>query len=325
MLAEDRHALEAGLDRLRGLEHGRATLVDMSALSTGPIPALPEGEGVVGRASELVRCAARFRPLVDRLLGAVVVVEDRAAAGRLAMASEGGLRFVSLDGEVWERGRVRAGSRMGGGLLHREMEIRELSGRLAELLLTVEAQERERDALGARRGTAVEDRATAQAEVDVRRESLEQVVRDLDAAARDRHWTEGEIAERGTEVATIDAEIEGLDRARVRAAEDLAEFQQQLERSRVQVADLDGAVRDLDAARQAASTAQVARERLLRWRRAAVGGPWGAPRDPARARGRARGARRGRGTARLRRGAEAEMSACRPACGPARVRVRSAR
>src|SRR4030095_7258249 len=118
------------------LYSGRGTLVALSMLTAGPLPALPEGGGVIGRASELVRCDDRFRALVERLLGAVVVVEDRAAGARLSMAAEGGLRFVSLDGEVWERGRVRAGSSKNlGGLLHREMEIRQLAGQMGELML----------------------------------------------------------------------------------------------------------------------------------------------------------------------------------------------
>ena len=64
---------------------------------------------IVGRASEQVRCEARYRPLLERLIGTVVMVEDRAAAARLA-AAHPALRFVSLDGEVWETGQVRAGS-----------------------------------------------------------------------------------------------------------------------------------------------------------------------------------------------------------------------
>ena len=80
------------------------------------------------------------------------MVESSEVAGRLASRSEGGLRFVSLEGEVWERGRVRAGStRSLGGLLHREMEIRELSGRLAELRLAVEGQRAEAEGMSARR------------------------------------------------------------------------------------------------------------------------------------------------------------------------------
>jgi chromosome segregation protein len=125
VLVEDRAARARALERLRALESGRATLVDLESLSPGALPAVPEGRGVVGRASDLVRCGGRFRALVERLLGAVAVVEDRATAALLSAGAEGGLRFVSLDGEVWERGRVRAGSAKNlSGLLHREMQTR---------------------------------------------------------------------------------------------------------------------------------------------------------------------------------------------------------
>jgi len=264
VLAEDRGALDRGLERLRGLESGRATLVDMSALTSGALAPLPEGPGVVGRASELVRCDDRHRALVDRLLGAVVVVEDRAAAQRLAVQSEGGLRFVSLDGEVWERGRVRAGTRLPGGLLHREMEIRELSGRLAELRLGVEGQALECARLEARRTAAVAGRASAQQAVDARRDSLEAVSREIDAASRDRRWTTTESDERRAEIGTLETEIDSLERALSGAEGDLAEFQQQLEQARALVAAVDGAVRELEIRRdEAATRAQAGRERLL--------------------------------------------------------------
>jgi chromosome segregation protein len=264
VLADDRTALDASLERLRALENGRATLVDLSALASGTLPAMPEAEGLVGRASELVRCEARFRPLVDRLLGAVVIAEDRAAAARLALQSEGGLRFVSLDGEVWERGRVRAGSRQTTGLLHREMEIRELSGRLADLRLGVEGQENERESLESRRNDAIAGRGVAQQGVDARRDALEALARRMDAADRDRRWAEQEQKERGTEIEAFDAELETLDRALARAETDLEEFQRQLEAARMQADDLDGVVRGLEARRdQASGRAQASRERLL--------------------------------------------------------------
>ncbi|MFI5372138.1 MAG: chromosome segregation protein SMC [Candidatus Eisenbacteria bacterium] len=264
VLAEDRGALERALERLRGLENGRATLVDLATLTSGPLPPLPEGPGVVGRASELVRCDDRHRALVDRLLGAVVVVEDRGAAQRLAVQSEGGLRFVSLDGEVWERGRVRAGTRQPGGLLHREMEIRELTGRLAELRLAVEAQTRERTQLDERRAGALTDRVSAQQAVDARRDALEEAAREIDASARDRRWTATEAEERRIETGTLDTEIESLERASSAAGADLAEFQRRVEEARRQGEAVDGAVRDLETRRDAAAQrAQTARERLL--------------------------------------------------------------
>ena len=266
VLVEDRAGLEAGLERLRTLESGRATLVDLAAVSpVTPLP-VPEEPGVVGRASDLVRCETRHRAFVERLLGSVIVVEDRETAGRLSGRSESGLRFVSLDGEVWERGRVRAGSaRSLSGLLHRETQIRELSGQLADLALAIEGLGGERNATEAARALRVTERGAAQAAVDERRAVLETLERDADSARREQQWAGTEMEERERERAAIDAEVEGLGRALVRAEEDLAEYRGQLDRARLQLADLDAVVKGLEARRDhASSAAQLARETLLR-------------------------------------------------------------
>jgi chromosome segregation protein len=265
VLAEDRNALEAALERLRGLESGRATLVDLSALAAGMAAATPTEAGVVGRASDLVRCEPRFRPLVERLLGSVIVVEDREVAASLAGQSEGGQRFVSLSGEVWERGRVRAGStRSLGGLLHREMEIRELSGRLAEVMLAVEGQQRELESLSVRRADLENGRTSARAEMEARRMRLEALERELEGAERERRWAETEARDRRQELATLESEQEAMGRALAHAEAEFAGFQAQVEAARLQVADSDGAMRALETRReQAAAAAQAAREKLL--------------------------------------------------------------
>ncbi len=265
VLVEDRAGLEAALGHLRELESGRATLVDLASLATGTLHEVPAGDGVVGRASALVRCEARYRTLVERLLGAVVVVEDRPTAARLAAQSEAGLRFVSLDGEVWERGRVRAGSaRNLSGLLHRETEIRELSGELAERRLALEAAERERDALEGRRQEALARRERAAAELEAARASVEALERELEAAERESRWADGEAGERRREIAAHEAELETLGRALTEAETDLADYERQVEAARAQLSDLDGVLRGLEARREEAATAaRAATERLL--------------------------------------------------------------
>jgi chromosome segregation protein len=266
VLAEDRAAVDRAVERLRTLDSGRATVLDLSSLTPSAPPPIPAGEGVIGRASDLVRCEPRFRALADRLLGSVVVVETCATAERLALASEAGLRFVSLDGEVWERGRVRAGSaRNLGGLLHRETQIRELSGQNAEQALAIEGLERERETIEASRATLLARRAEAEAGVDLRRAALEAARRELESAGRESHWAGSEVEERAREIANIEAELETSARALVRAEAEHAEFQQQLDHARLHLADLDGAVHGLETRRdEAAATAQSARETLLR-------------------------------------------------------------
>jgi chromosome segregation protein len=265
VLVEDRAALEAALEHLRRLESGRATLMDLASLAAGALHEVPEGGGVVGRASDLVRCEPRYRALVERLLGAVVVVEDRAAAARLAAHSEAGLRFVSLDGEVWERGRVRAGSaRNLSGLLHRENEIRELTGDLAERRLTLEALGQEREALEARRQEALARREEAVRALDAARAALDALERELEAAARESRWADGEAGERRREIATYEAERETLERAVAEAEADLADYQRTIETARAQLVDLDGVVRGLETRREEkAAAAGAAGERLL--------------------------------------------------------------
>ena len=264
VLAEDAMALVAGVERLRGLAAGRATLVDLSTIAAGPLPPIPSGAGVVGRASDLVRCPDRCRPFVERLLGAVVVVDDHQVAVKLAARSEGGLRFVSLDGEVWERGRVRAGgSPRAGGLLHRETEIRDLTGRLAELRLQIEAQDRERAAIEARRGALLRDREAAQAALDTRRAAFEALALELESATREQRWASDEATDRRQEIEVFDSELTSLARAFSAAESELSVFQKQVEAARFQIADLDQALHALEARQdQAAGEAQAARELL---------------------------------------------------------------
>jgi chromosome segregation protein len=269
VLVESATGRDAALERLRGIPQGRATLVDLSAVAPGTPAPLPEDREIVGRASDLVRCDDKFKPLVDRLLGSVVMVLNRAAAQRLATTGEGGLRFVSLDGEVWERGRVRAGSAASlPGLLHREMEIRDLTGQLAELGMAIDAAGRERQALDARRSELIAARTTAASEVDRRRSAAEQLDRELEAGSRERGWAATEAESRIREITTFVAEMETLDRQLQEAEAELARFQTELDRARSQLVDLDTVVRNIESRRdEAAAEAQSAREQLLRMAR----------------------------------------------------------
>ena len=271
VLVEDRAAIEPSLERLRRPEGGRATLVDLSALSSGTPPELPRAKGVVGRASDLVRCEARFRTLAERLLGSVIVVESRELARELAQDSPGGLRFVSTDGEVWERGRVRAGASQGtGGLLHRETEIRELSGRLAEQGLTIEGLQNQRDGEEQARAKAIEQREHARWMVDETRTALETQVRELAGLERERTFAANEAAERVRERDAIALEIGALARTLAEAEAELAAFQGELDAVRAKLTETDGTVRALEARRDEGSArAQAARDALLQSSRAA--------------------------------------------------------
>ena len=261
VLVDGPQALLGGRDRLRALGTGRATLIDFRAPTSRALPEQPLAPGIVARASEVVRCGDAYRTLIDRMLGNIFIVDDAQVAAKLAEQYEG-LRFVSSDGEVWDRGRVRAGAAGAGGLLHREMEIRELNGQLTEMGLVHEARIRERDVLVGQRQEAIVERGQATSDLDTRRTAVETVVREVEAAERERTWAETEVADRRREIETLASETESLERARAQAESEMREFQAEVERARAQLSELDGAVHAAESRRESvAARVQELRDR----------------------------------------------------------------
>ena len=160
---------------------------------------------------------------------------------------------------------MRAGSaRSLSGLLHREGQIRELNGQLAELALAIEGLERERGALEARRRELVAARTEAGTELDRRRAGLEGLSRELEAGEHESRWATTEAGERRGEIASIETELGALEQSLDEATAGLASASAELEAAHANLEALDGAVRVLEARRDlAAARAQTAREGLL--------------------------------------------------------------
>ena len=100
-------------------------------------------KGVVGRASQLVDCDDKYLPVIESLLGRVVIVEDIDVALRLARTS-GWNRMVTLEGEVVHgSGAVTGGQagKQGFGLVQRKSELVELGHQLKNLDRSIEEAE----------------------------------------------------------------------------------------------------------------------------------------------------------------------------------------
>ena len=149
---------------LMGSEAGRGVALPIE-VGAPPGAVVPLGEGVLGAATDFVRCDMRYRRLVQSLLGNVVVVEDIDAAQAAWCNGPQGVVCVTLNGEIIHaNGVVEGGLTRNEGFLERsrrceEMRLevgrfeaqlrelepvsRELSGQLAE------AEQRNRQAAGA--------------------------------------------------------------------------------------------------------------------------------------------------------------------------------
>ncbi|MCW5939563.1 MAG: chromosome segregation protein SMC [Fimbriimonadaceae bacterium] len=129
---------------LRDERLGRATFQPLTLVrpqSGVDLKKFSTDRGVVGRASDLVRCESRFRPVVESLLGRILIVETLDDA--LVIARRGGAgRIVTLDGEtVHGSGAVTGGraARAGTGLIQRQAELSSLVNSLKSVAQELEA------------------------------------------------------------------------------------------------------------------------------------------------------------------------------------------
>ena len=117
------------------MEHpkGRVTVYSADNLAPSRALVLMQEKGTIGVASELVSCDARFRPLVDTLLGRTIVVENLIIAHRVLKRGMGNV--ATLDGELLRpTGAITSGSsRTMGALIAREGELRGLPAEMSEM------------------------------------------------------------------------------------------------------------------------------------------------------------------------------------------------
>ena len=140
-LAEHLHAIVvqnqddalAAVELLVSEELGRATVLPLADVRTGYPLNLLEERGVVGVASQLVRCEQRFRPLLDTLLGRTIVVENLGIAKAVLRRGLG--TVVTLDGILLHPlGSITAGSAQAirRAITH-QREVRELPDEVERL------------------------------------------------------------------------------------------------------------------------------------------------------------------------------------------------
>lgn len=151
--------------------------------------------GVVGRASELVECRAAHRPVIEAVLGRVIVVETLDDALRLA-GTRDWARMVTLEGEVLQSaGAVTGGlgAKQAYGLVQRRSDLAQIEKGLKDLGRQVNGI----DSRIAKRGEArrseevalakvIESRREAEGEAREAREWLAQLREELVATERSK-------------------------------------------------------------------------------------------------------------------------------------------
>lgn len=254
-------------------EVGRVTLLPLSHLSAPDAARLPTGDGIVGRAADLVQ--ADDPTLLEHLLGDWLVVEDWPLAETLNGAAAG-WNLVTLDGQVrLRRGGIIAGHGSGNGdtLLAQSREWAEFPEHVAEGEAKQAAAQGVMDEAanhlqgieerlqGMERDLAESERQAQRAEAALQRER-----RDTEKLQQEQGWRQGLVqkaeAERATleqQGATLGGEVAALEQERLLAEGRMADLEVELEASHP------AALRQ--AVEQARTRVAVTDEQLAGWQR----------------------------------------------------------
>ncbi len=205
---------EKALELLASGEKGRAILYPLDWLRLDAALKSPKDADCLGVASQLVHVKDGSQPVVDLLLGQVLVTRDRKSARRLAASQPINVRVVTLQGEVFSgSGAVTAGQVSRSALLTRPRQLREAKDSLAEVEArlskaevaakrTVQELEQAREALQAK------EKALRELDQSVRQSArtLQQATLEYEQARQKRDWQQGQLVNFQEQIKKSEAE-----------------------------------------------------------------------------------------------------------------------
>ena len=174
------------IELLKRRDAGRATFLPLDVIRGGRLEQVPgEDEGCLGLASDLVSYDARYRDIIENLLGRTLVAETLTEAIAISRRSRGRARIVTLDGQLIHSG----GSMTGGssakkaGILSRRSELERLQAQRGELA-------RRRDELSERAEKLKRELASARYELSVATDELQEIKSERSSLSAERRAVE---------------------------------------------------------------------------------------------------------------------------------------
>jgi chromosome segregation protein len=253
------------IEHLKSRNAGRATFLPISQMHRRSLPSLPNNDGCIDFAYNLVDFDRQYASVFSYVLGDTLVVDTLDTARELM----GEFRLVTLEGDLVEKsGAMTGGSKKGtrysfsssAGRLEQVAErITELEDRrqsIREELRDVEsrlddARERQSDATDQVRDIQndIEDTderiETVQARIEGKEDTLTDIESEREDVAERMESIEGEIATKDSAIEKIEAEIAEYEEE-LRTSE-VAELTEQAEAIREEIAESEGEMDDIDS------------------------------------------------------------------------------
>lgn len=208
LIVEAEGDAKAAIEMLKRDRLGRATFQPIPLMRPSNLTSEAERilhrPGVVGRASALVECSSKFRPVIESLLGRVIIVDNIDVAISLARTS-GWNRLVTLGGEVVHSGGAVTGgesARQSYGLVQRKADLKQavekhktITKNLLQYTEHAQKRQAERDELRTSLSARENDRKVVLAEVKEAHDWLRNVQHELNSTQKSKARLENELAE----------------------------------------------------------------------------------------------------------------------------------
>lgn len=138
VLSQDFNSAKMGIKYLREEKKGRATFIILDRFQGQKATTVNDielkGEGVRGWANEFVRCKEEYRPVVNFLLGKIVLVDSMQNGIGLSTKLGQGYGVVTLDGQIIREGRIiEGGSEKEIFLIGREEELKDITEKVSSI------------------------------------------------------------------------------------------------------------------------------------------------------------------------------------------------
>ena len=156
------------IEYLRTNSLGRASFLPIASVQGKKLDKLTRMDGVIGIASDLVKCKKEYEQIILSLLGKTVVVEDMDTAIALAKKDKYSFRIVTLKGDIISS----SGSISGGSvqtktvnILGRSREIEDLEKELEKLEKQIADKTAEKEEYASSIGDSIEETAKLEKEL----------------------------------------------------------------------------------------------------------------------------------------------------------------
>lgn len=184
IVCDNDQSAQAAIARLKESRAGRLTFLPVSSVRGGRgnyDSRLRQEQGFQGFGADCVTFQPEYRPVMEYLLGRVVIVDNMDHAVRLSKKAAG-LRFVTLEGEIINAG----GAITGGRYKNRTANLLGRKGEITELNEKLEAAER-------RKTEGMDSLRTLRGDLQACREKLEQLQEqekavELELVTKENQW-----------------------------------------------------------------------------------------------------------------------------------------